>query len=381
MLTDAQQAEVRSHFPILRQKTYLYNCSQGAMSDAAEEGMRSFAASWRTSTAPWEEWIEAYEDLRRLFARFINAEPDEVAIVTSASAGINPIATALQFEGRNQVVMSEYEFPTMGQIWLAQQPRGAKVEFLRGSNNTLPTECYARAITERTAIVPLAHVSFINGMRSDVRGVTKLAHDRGALLFLDDFQDAGTRPIDVKATDVDFYVTGTLKYLLGPPGVAFLYVRKALIERLAPTVTSWMAQRNMFAYDTMHLDPAPTARRFEGGSPSIPNIYMVRPALELLMRIGMDNVAAQVERLARAFAEGARALGIACKTPASTVGPLVVLRSRDPRAMVAKLAARGIIVSARHDGIRFAFHVYNNLADVETTIGALEDDIDLLVRT
>jgi selenocysteine lyase/cysteine desulfurase len=141
-----------------------------------------------------------------------------------------------------------------------------------------------------------------------------------------------------------------------------------------------MAQRNMFAYDTVHLDPAPTARRFEGGSPSIPNIYMVRPALELLVRIGMANVAAQVERLARAFYEGAQRLGIAGKTPASTVGPLVVLQSHDPRAMVAKLAARGVIVSARHDGIRFAFHVYNNQADVDATLAALKDNIDLMVR-
>lgn len=381
MLTDSQLAEVRSHFPILRQKTYLYNCSQGAMSDASEEGMRRFATSWRTAIAPWDEWIEAYEGMRRTFARFINAEPDEVAIVTSASAGINPIATAVQFNGRDQVVMSEYEFPTMGQIWLAQQPRGAKVQFLKGSNNTLPTECYDQAINERTAIVPLAHVSFINGMRPDVGAITKLAHDRGALLFLDDFQDAGTRPVDVKATDVDFYVTGTLKYLLGPPGVAFLYVRRSLIEKLSPTVTSWMAQENMFAYDTLHLDPASTARRFEGGSPSMPNIYIAQPALDLLMRIGMDNVAAQIERLSKRFFDGAKALGIDCKTPASTVGPLVVLRSRDVRAMVAKLAERGILVSARHDGVRFAFHVYNNAADVDTTLEALEDNIDLMVRT
>jgi selenocysteine lyase/cysteine desulfurase len=381
MLTDAQVDEIRSHFPILKTTTYLYNCSQGAMSDAAERGMRDFTNSWRTSVAPWEEWIEAYETLRAAFARFINAEPDEVAIVTSASSGINPIANAIRFEKRDQVVMSEYEFPTMGQIWLAQQPRGARVRFLEGTNNSLPLERYDRAIDDRTAIVPLAHVSFINGVRSDVAATTAMAHDRGALLFLDDFQDCGTRPVDVKAMDVDFYVTGTLKYMLGPPGVAFLYVRRRLIESLTPAMTSWIAQRDMFAYDTMHLDPAPTARRFEGGSPSIPNIYMARAALELLVTIGMDNIAAQIECLTRSFFDGARALGIETKTPESSVGPLVVLRSRDVRATVAKLAARGIAVSARHDGIRFAFHVYNTQADVDTTLAALKDNIDLMVRT
>ena len=99
MLTDEQISELRSHFPILREKTYLYNCSQGALCDAVEAGMQKYAASWRTSAAPWDEWMEAYEALRGAFARFINAQPDEVAIVTSASAGINPIANALQFDG------------------------------------------------------------------------------------------------------------------------------------------------------------------------------------------------------------------------------------------------------------------------------------------
>jgi selenocysteine lyase/cysteine desulfurase len=95
----------------------------------------------------------------------------------------------------------------------------------------------------------------------------------------------------------------------------------------------------------------------------------------------MENVAAQVERLSHAFFEGARSLGIESKTPASTVGPLVVLRSHDTRAMVAKLAERGIIVSARHDGVRFAFHVYNNTDDVDEVLDALEDHIDLMVRS
>jgi selenocysteine lyase/cysteine desulfurase len=380
MLTDQHIADLRSHFPILREKTYLYNCSQGALSDAVEGGMRDYAASWRTSTAPWEDWMQAHEALRVSFARFINAEPEEVAIVTSASAGINPIANALTFDRRNKVVMSEYEFPTMGHIWLAQRPRGAQIQFLDGVSDTVPTECYAAAIDDRTRIVPLTHVSFINGFRSDVAAITKIAHASGALLFLDGFQDCGTRPIDVKALDVDFYVTGTLKYLLGPPGVAFLYVRRELIETLSPTVTSWMAQRDVFAFNTKCLDPAPNAHRFEGGSPAMPNVYMARPALELLTGIGMDNVASQIERLTRAFMQGARDLKIHSKTPSSTIGPLVVLRSNDPAAALARLTARGVIPSVRKDGIRFGFHVYNTMEDVHATLNALEDNLDVMIR-
>jgi selenocysteine lyase/cysteine desulfurase len=381
MLTDGEIADVRSHFPILRDKTYLYNCSQGALSDAVEAGMRAYATSWRTSTAPWDDWMAMYEALRGTFARFIHADPAEIAIVSSASAGINPIANALRFDHRNRVVLSEYEFPTMAHIWLAQQSRGAEIHFLDGVDNGVPAESYARAIDDRTRIVPLTHVSFINGFRSDVAAITRIAHDHGALLFLDGYQDCGTRPIDVKALDVDFYVTGTLKYLLGPPGLAFLYVRRELIESLTPTITSWFAQRDPFAFDTRHLALAPDARRFEDGAPPIPSVYAAQPALDLLSRVGLDNVAAQIGRLTRAFLDGAQELGIATKTPATSVGPLVVLRATDPVAVLERLTAHGIIVSTRHDGVRFAFHVYNDLRDVHEALTALEGVRDLMVRT
>jgi selenocysteine lyase/cysteine desulfurase len=381
MLTDEQISELRSHFPILREKTYLYNCSQGALCDAVEAGMQRYAASWRTSAAPWDEWMESYHALRGAFAHFINARPDEVAIVTSASAGINPIANALPFEGRNKVVLSEYEFPTMAHIWLAQRPRGAEIHFLDGVNNAVPTECYERAVDKRTRIVPLTHVSFVNGFRADVAAIAKIAHAQGALLFLDGYQDCGTRPLDVKALDVDFFVTGTLKYLLGPPGLGFLYVRRELIETLAPTMTSWMAQREPFTFNTKCLDPSPDARRFEGGSPPIPNIYLARPAIDLLAGIGMENVSAQIARLTGAFLKGVGDLRIDCKTPPSSVGPLVVLRAKDAAAMLVKLTARGIAASMRRDGVRFAFHVYNTLDDVNVALTALEDNLDLMVRS
>jgi selenocysteine lyase/cysteine desulfurase len=187
--------------------------------------------------------------------------------------------------------------------------------------------------------------------------------------------------MDVKALDVDFFVTGTLKYLLGPPGLGFLYVRRELIETLTPPITSWMAQRDPFTFNPKHLEPSPDARRFEGGSPPIPNIYLARPAMDLLTGIGMENVAAQIERLSRAFLQGVRDLRIESKTPASSVGPLVVLRAIDAAAVLAKLTARGIAVSTRLDGVRFSFHVYNTLEDVNIALTALEDTVDLMVRT
>jgi selenocysteine lyase/cysteine desulfurase len=208
-----------------------------------------------------------------------------------------------------------------------------------------------------------------------------MAHDNGALVFLDGYQDCGTRPLNVKALDVDFYVTGTLKYLLGPPGLAFLYVREGLAEKLNPPITSWMAQREVFAFNAQLLDPAPNARRFEGGSPPIPNIYAALPALNLLQEIGLTNVEAQIASLTRRFITGAQALNMQIKTPLDSVGPLVVLRSHDSAAMVSLLARHNVLTSNRHDGVRFSFHVYNNKQDVDIALQVLKDGADLMLRT
>lgn len=379
MLTDQQMQEIRSRFPIFQRKIYLNSCSQGALSNAVQSGFEDYLASWHEQGSPWEVWVQRYEAARTAFARFINAGPDEVAIVTSASAGINSIASALNFKERKNVVLGAFEFPTMGHVWLAQRARGAEIQFVEAEGERLPATNYERMIDRHTAIVPLTHVCFKNGFRSKVSAITEIAHQAGAYVMLDDYQDCGTRPVDVKAMNLDFYITGTLKYLLGPPGLGFMYVRKELIESLVPTVTGWFAQRNPFAYDPRNIDLSPTARRFESGSPSVPNVYGAIPGFELLQAIGMENVAAHVKKLTQLLLGYARNLGIRLKTPADSSGPLVVLQCTDSNLLVQKLAENNIIVSNRYDGLRIAFHVYNTTQDVEAVVDVLKKNIHLLL--
>ncbi|HEY1524792.1 MAG TPA: aminotransferase class V-fold PLP-dependent enzyme [Candidatus Angelobacter sp.] len=380
MLTDSQILEIRSRFRIFQRKIYLNSCSQGALSDAVEAGLEGYIASWHEQGSPWETWVDHYEAARAAFARFINASPDEVAIVTSASAGINSIASALSFRERNKVVMGEFEFPTMGHVWLAQRVRGADIQFVSAEDNRIPSTSYEKTIDRNTLIVPLTHVCFKNGYRSEVSAITQMAHQNGALVMLDDYQDCGTRPVDIKALDLDFYVTGTLKYLLGPPGLAFMYVRKELISSLVPTITGWFAQTNPFAFDPQHIDLSPSARRFESGSPSVPNVYAAMPGIQLLQEIGMENVAAHIRKLTQSLLNAALNLGIRAKTPADSAGPLVVLQSKDSNLLVQKLAENDIVASNRHDGLRIAFHVYNTMDDVKAVMEVLRKNVDLLVR-
>jgi selenocysteine lyase/cysteine desulfurase len=379
MLTDKQVLEIRSRFSIFQHKIYLNSCSQGALSDAVQAGLEDYVASWHEQGSPWETWMNRYEEARTAFAQFINASPDQVAIVTSASAGINSVASALNFRERKKVVMGEFEFPTMGHVWLGQRVRGAEVQFVKAEGNCIPAVNYEKMIDRNTSIVPLTHVCFKNGFRSEVNAVTQIAHRSGALVMLDDYQDCGTRPVDVKALDLDFFVTGTLKYLLGPPGLAFMYVRKELISSLVPAVTGWFAQTDPFTFDPQHIDLSPTARRFESGSPPVPNLYAAVPGFELLREIGMEYVAGHIKRLTQSLLRCAHDLGIRAKTPADSVGPLVVLQCKDSTLLVQKLAENDIVASNRHDGLRISFHVYNTMDDVKAVADVLEKNMNLMV--
>ena len=128
-------------------------------------------------------------------------------------------------------------------MWLAQQPRGAEVRLGTAVDRRHDRHCATTSlrIDERTRVVSACHAYFANGFKQDIAAIARIAHARGALLFVDAYQTLGTEPIDVKALGVDALAGGTLKYLMACAGVAFLYVRRELAEQLRPTVTGGSA--------------------------------------------------------------------------------------------------------------------------------------------
>jgi selenocysteine lyase/cysteine desulfurase len=382
-MTGMSLAAFRAQFPILGRRIYVNSCSQGALSLPVEAALAGYIESWHSGGSPWEEWVAQVERLRARAAAAIGADVDELAIMPSASVAISTIATAVRFDAeRRTVVLGEFEFPTMGHVWLAQQRRGAEIAWVHAKGETLPVEAYAAQIDRRTRIVPVTHVCYRNGYRSDVPRLVALCRERGALVFLDDYQRTGTAPLDVHALDVDFLVTGALKYLLGPSGIAFLYVRRALLGELTPLITGWFGRADPFAFAPDRLDWSATASRFESGTPPVPNAYAATAGIDLLQQVGFDVIETRIALLVDRFISGVRGHGFELLTPADPArrGPLVVLRAVDAPELVRRLAARGIIVSARGNGLRVSFHAYNTHEDVDAVLGALAAESTWVTR-
>ena len=366
----------RSLFPILRDRVYLNSCSQGALAEPVEASLREFIASWHEQGNPWDLWCERMEELRSEFAALIGAEADEVAVTFSASTALNAVASALDPGRRSKVVTSDFDFPTVGHVWLAQSRRGLETEFARAEGDRLPLSAFEAVIDRATALVSTTHVCYRNGWKNDIRSLADLAHAHGAPLLVDAFQSMGTEPFNVRELGVDMLVTGALKYLLGSPGVAFFYVRRDLAEELLPADSGWFAQQNPFAYDVHHLDYAAGARRFQSGSPPVPAVYAALAALRLLRQVGLQAVHAHVEGLADTLVEEALQRGWRLMTPVEPEGrgPLVMIRCRDVHALLSALGERGILCSTRDGALRASFHYYNSVDDVSALIEALNDN-------
>jgi selenocysteine lyase/cysteine desulfurase len=373
---------IRDRFPIFRQQVYLNSCSQGALSVDVEQAYRCYLEDWNQKGSPWELWVERNEAVRQAFAGLVNARPDEVAVMTSVSAGVSALASALDFSGeRNRIVIDDFAFPTVGQIWHAQERRGARVAHVAAAGNTIPIARFAEAIDERTKLVSLTHVCYRNGARLDIPAVVELAHRKGALVLLDSYQALGTFPIDVKALKVDFLVGGALKYLLASGGLAFLYVRQELMNSLQPTAMGWFSQANIFGMDIYANTPSPTARRFESGTPPVPCLYAGLAGIKLIQSIGLPRIEAHIRDLTGAIKEGAMRRGFSLASPVNPErhGALVALRSHHAGMLVKRLAEDRIITSSRDNNLRISPHIYNNLADVDRLLDCLTKNKELLV--
>ncbi len=379
---DALPARIRHRFPVFERRVYINSCSQGALSDSVRDAYEHYLADWDEHGAPWEYWVGQLEAVRGSIARLVKADEDEIAVTTSVSAGVSALASGLRFgEGRDKVLVSDFEFPTIGQIWHAQEQRGVRVEHVPAeADETIPLERFEAAIDEQTALVAVTNVCFRNGSRLDVEAVTRLAHERGALVLVDAYQTVGSMPIDVRAIGCDFLCAGVLKYLLGSAGLGFLFCRRELVQGIEPTATGWFADRDIFEMDIHDYSPAPTARRFEAGTPPIPPIYAGIAGIDLMQEIGIAETEAHVRELNAILHDGLEELGARAVTPRARgqSGALVCVASKDVNALVAALAAEGIVTSSRDDNLRISAHCYNTAEDVRAVLDVLAANRQLL---
>jgi selenocysteine lyase/cysteine desulfurase len=374
-------AGIRDQFPIFEHTTYANSCSQGALSRRVRAAYEEYLNGWDANGAEWAHWVERAEAARGAFARLLHAEPTEVAVTTSVTQGVSAIVSALDLRSRPRIVISEYEFPTVGQIAHAQELRGAEVVHVRPeADGSIPPERFAEAIDERTSLVCCTTLSYRTGHRHDVGEIARLTHEAGALCLADSYQAIGAIDLDAHELGVDFVTGGTVKYLLASAGLGFLYVRGELLPGLLPTQTGWFADEDIFQMDISDYSPAADARRFDAGTPPVPNIYGGLAGMSIVEDAGTRAIENHVAGLTARLIDGLDELGAQVVTPRNPErrGPLVCVKSTDVRVLVDTLEAAKIVCSERDSNLRIALHLYNVDEDVDTILAALARHRNLL---
>ena len=364
----------RDQFTIFDRVTYLNSCSQGALANKVRSSIDSYVQTLELNGSAWGDWVTSQEQVRDLIAKVFNVSPTEIAVTTSASASVSSLASALDFSGkRNKILTTENEFPTIGQIWHAQKSRGAQVVHSPSNPDlTVDVAALINAIDDETLIVSLTMVCFRNGAMTELEPIIEAAHKKGALVLVDAYQAVGATPIDLDTLKADFLVGGLLKYMLGIPGVGFLYARQETTGHLSPTSTGWFAARDIFAMDIYGYDPSTDARRFESGTPAIPALYPGAAGLEMLLDIGVKNISAYVLELHDEIRQGITDLGGKVVTPSAPAnhGTMLAVASNNENAHVLALEGEKVVTSSRDGNIRISPHFYNNRDDIQKLLAA-----------
>jgi kynureninase len=385
-VTERDLADYRDEFDVVRNKTYLISASLGPVGDRSKRLLDGYVRAWAEKGAPDHVWFEdifpAMGTLKRTFASLTGCDADEVALTTNVSIAISTVASSLDLSGsRNRIVLSELDFPTDGQAWQAWAAKtGAEIVWLRSPDGmTLPVETFDRAIDERTALVMVNRVLYRSSALVDAGTVCAIARDRGALSFVDDYHGIGVVPLDLHELGCDLYTSGTLKFLCGGPGCAFLYARRDLLPSLEPAVTGWFATAEPFSFDTEHLTYHPTARRLEHGTPPAPVYFIAQGGLDVIAEVGVDRIRERQGELQDRVIARADELGLPVRTPRERSGRGGVVNvevGARAEKVCHGLLARGVCTDFRGDGLRISPHFFNTEDDVDRCFEELRQVMD-----
>ncbi len=363
----------RDEFPIFETKNYLNTCSLGPLSTWARDAAARFFDDWDDLGAhAWDErWMDALDAIRGQFASLVGASREEIALAPNVSTALSVIASALSYEERSEVMTTDLDFPTIPYQWKVKPE--AEVNLLASSDSiTIPLEDWEVNLSEETLGLATCHVFFATGFLQDVPALARLARGVGAISIVDGYHGTGQLPVDVRELGVDVYISGSLKWLLGGPGLAFLYVRRERIPEWYPTMAGWFGNVHQFDFDPRSFAFREDARRFELGTPATGAVFNAAAGLDMIQEVGPSQIRDRTLALANDLIERAEdaKLDVRAPPPEARTG-IVMVEVPDPAGAVERLLARNIIVDARGSRVRISPYFYNTFEENEAVVEAL----------
>ncbi|WP_459191033.1 aminotransferase class V-fold PLP-dependent enzyme [Halosimplex sp. J119] len=366
--------ELRADTPALHEDVYLNFGAHGPspryVVEAADEFVRSHEYESSTRNDPYEVAFDAYDRVRERVATFVGADDDEIALTESTTAGINAVASAIDWEPGDTVVRTDLEHPAGTLPWQRLEEEGVDVRVVETADGRVDLDTFAEAV-DGARLACFSAVTWTHGTQLPVADLVDIAHEAGVFALVDAVQVPGQLPMDVGKWGADAVAAAGHKWLLGLWGGGFLHVDRDAAEALRPATVGYRS------VETPTADPyefAAGARRFEVGSSNPASHVALVEAIDAINEVGVDRIADRIQKLAGQLADGVpddRLL-----SPLDPESGLMTIDVDNPEATVDRLASEGIVVRAlpTPDAVRVSIHAVNAHAEVERLLDALESE-------
>ena len=367
--------ELRRDFPGLEGKCYLNAAATSLTPRPVRAAVEAFYREQETGGEVfWDGWLERREAVRLKVARFIGAEPDEIAFVPNTSAGINLIADLIERDG--PVLTDELEFPTVTLPWLH---RGVPVRFVAAAEGVLRLESFAAGQAPHAATLAISHVQFRNGCRQDLDAFGALKAGRHFVVSAS--QSLGAFPVDVRKSGIDALACAGHKWLCAGYGAGFCYVSRELVASRAPRAVGWLSGDDPYRFDNRSMRLIASNARSELGCPPFGPIFALGAAVEYLAGIGVAPIAERVLTLNAYLTELLARESFEVLSPGGEHRSGQTLVGVDePAAALAFLREHGVYVTEKPEGLRISTHFYNDERELESCVATLVAYRDQLPR-
>ena len=370
-------------FPVLRKWHFFNHAGVCPLPRVAADALRQYADEASAGAYLDTTWYPRLARLRAVLARMINATPGEIALLKNTSEGLATVAAGLDFAPGDRIITTAVEYSSNMYPWMDLAHRRG-VELVVVPAHTRPdgtivvneADIETELAKPRTKLLAISHVQFATGQRMDVLRLGRACHSHGVLFCLDAIQTVGVLPVDVVAAHVDFLAADGHKWLLGPEGAGFLYVRRGVMDRLRPPMLGWNSVRNPFAFGTYDLTPKPDASRYECGTLTVPAFLSLLASAELLSHVGVDFISARLKLLTDRLAAGLLDKGYTVVSPRENgrwCGSIPFTRhGMDHPAECHRLRTHHRVeLVAREGRLRASPHFYNTTEQIDVLLNAV----------
>ena len=370
---------IRSLFPVTEKYIYLNHSAVCPLSTRVRDAMNALVEDvTNNGSVNYSDWLQSYEDARSSAAGLVNARAREIAFMRNTSEAISAVANGIDWREGDNVVTCNVEFPANVYPWMRLcEARGIHLKFAEERDGRIDTDELLAMVDDRTRVVTISWVQFASGFRCDLSRIGRFCRERDIIFVVDVIQGLGGLKLDVELDYVDAFAADAHKYLLGPEGIALLFVSDRIIDRIKPTVVGWTSVKNYDQHLDYDLNYREGAGRFECGTLNTAGVYGLRAAIDLFLEVGPAEIETYLLGLRGHLTRQLSSKGyrvVSSRLPGEASAVVTCTHDRhSPRELYRLLLAKNIITAPRANRLRISPHFYNTHEEVDALIDALPD--------